>query len=149
MTQSRQSCPSDREQKADKSWSDRGTRRGNHRGEWKAVFEKLYDEAGCACLWERGKCGHTASCQEGAKNSADVFEPWCITLSQGAPAPLVLWRLQNPRRQRGFPASQDASLCTKMNKKMFTSDIPATPYLQALQGNSLLHCCRGVNSSML
>lgn len=40
MTESRQSCPSDREQQADKSWSDGGTRRGNHKGEWKC------------CVWE-------------------------------------------------------------------------------------------------
>ena len=68
---------------------------------------------------ERGKCGHTASCQEGAKSPADVSEPWCITLSQRAPAPLVLWRVQNPRRQGGFPAGQDALLCTKANKSVY------------------------------
>lgn len=40
MTESRQRCPSDREQQADKSWADVGTRRGNHKGEWKC------------CVWE-------------------------------------------------------------------------------------------------
>lgn len=120
MTQSRQSCPPDREQRADKSRSDRGSRRGNGGGEWKGLCLRSCVMKQAMCAWERGrgKRGHSelsVGCQEPC---------WCVWALMhhpltGAPAPLVLWRVQNPSRQGGFPAGQEASLCTKTNKKRY------------------------------
>lgn len=86
----------------------------------KAVFEKLCEEVGYVCLWERErKCRH-------AVRSVPRALLMCLSPAAGAPAPLVLWGVQNPRRQGDFPACQDASLCTKITKMLFTLGIPAT-----------------------
>lgn len=67
-TQSKQSCPSDGKQQADKSWSDGGTRRENCKGEWKGcVWEAVWRGRLCMPMRDREVWTHSelsGGCQE-------------------------------------------------------------------------------------
>lgn len=147
MTQSRQSYPFDREQQADKSWPDGGTRRGSCKGEWKGcVWEAVCWCRLCVPVREREGSEDTQRAVRRVPRALLMYQ--CSDASSSCRGHLhhLCCKELKIQDKGGFQVCCDASLCTKTNKqKIFTSDISATP----LQGNSLLHCCRGENSSML